>query len=68
MLGIQEWIAALLAAVIGLCVSYIFFAKSRNAVSEQIYESRQKKKSHSEREAEAEDAEIAANLKEKSES
>lgn len=64
-LGFQDWIAALIAAIIGFCVSYIFFAKSRSAVSAQIYEARKNKKTHDQREAEAEDAEIETSLNKK---
>ena len=33
LLGIEWWLAAIVAAVIGLCVSYIFFGKLRDAVA-----------------------------------
>jgi divalent metal cation (Fe/Co/Zn/Cd) transporter len=31
--GLDWWLAAILAAVIGLCVAYIFFGKLRDAVA-----------------------------------
>lgn len=43
-LGVIPWLAAVLAAVIGLCISYIFFARSRNKLSQELYESRASKK------------------------
>ncbi len=36
LLGVQLWIAAVIAAVIGLCVAYIFFGKLRNAMALEI--------------------------------
>lgn len=36
LLGIEWWIAAIVAAVIGLCVSYIFFGKLRDAVAMDV--------------------------------
>ena len=36
LLNIEWWIAALVAAVIGLCVSYIFFGGLRDAVARDI--------------------------------
>jgi hypothetical protein len=43
-LGVEGWISALVAAVIGVCVSYIFFARSRNVVSQQIHAARTREK------------------------
>lgn len=40
LLGIEWWLAAILAAVIGLCVSYIFFGKLRDAVTRDIVQRR----------------------------
>lgn len=31
--GVDWWLAAILAAVIGLCIAYIFFGKLRDAVA-----------------------------------
>lgn len=64
-LGMIPWLAALLAAIIGLCVSYIFFARTRNALSESIYEKRNNKRSSTQRSDEdAEDAAVDSALTE----
>lgn len=34
--GVEWWLAAVLAAVIGLCVSYIFFGKLRDTVTRDL--------------------------------
>jgi membrane protein implicated in regulation of membrane protease activity len=62
-LGIEPWIAALLAAIIGLCISYIFFARTRNSLSQALYESRQAKKAEN-KDEETEDALVDAALEE----
>jgi len=36
LVGVEWWLAAILAAVIGLCVAYIFFGKLRDAVARDI--------------------------------
>lgn len=36
LVGVEWWLAAILAAVIGLCVSYIFFGKLRDAVARDL--------------------------------
>ena len=36
LLNVEWWIAAIVAAVIGLCVSYIFFGKLRDAVARDV--------------------------------
>lgn len=59
-LGIDYLVAGVIAAIIGLCVSYIFFARWRSQISEQIYERRQGKVSATERDEQAEDAEVEA--------
>lgn len=40
LLGIEPWIATILAALIGLSVSYIFLRRHREAVSRDLYELR----------------------------
>jgi uncharacterized membrane protein YphA (DoxX/SURF4 family) len=35
-LGLEPWISALAAAIIGLCVSYIFFAPLRSKVTADL--------------------------------
>ena len=62
LLGMTPWIAAVLSAIIGLCVSYIFFAKTRNALSESLYEKRTAKAVNPDKDADAEDAEVEAGL------
>ncbi len=61
-LGMIPWLAATLSAIIGLCVSYIFFAKTRNELSSSLYERRNAKKASSDKDAAAEDAEVEAGL------
>jgi hypothetical protein len=61
-LGMIPWLAATLSAIIGLCVSYIFFAKTRNALSESLYEKRAAKNINADKDADAEDAEVEASL------
>ena len=39
-LQIQWWLAALFAAVIGLCLSYIFLRKPRESVARDLYAAR----------------------------
>lgn len=36
LVGVEWWLAAILAAVIGLCVSYIFFGKLRDTVTRDL--------------------------------
>lgn len=67
LLGMIPWLAALLSAIVGLCLSYIFFAKTRNALSESLYEKRAAKDVNPDRDADAEDAEVEAGLAEESE-
>ena len=61
-LGMIPWLAATLSAIIGLCVSYIFFAKTRNALSESLYTQRAAKNITADKDADAEDAEVEASL------
>ena len=57
---VMGWIATLLAAVIGFCVSYIFFRRSREDVARGIYEARHAEKPVVHEDAEAEDGAIDA--------
>jgi heme O synthase-like polyprenyltransferase len=41
--GVTGWIAAIVATVIGLCVSYIFFRPQRDAVAKSIVDIRSTK-------------------------
>lgn len=36
LLGIEWWLSAIIAAVVGLCVSYIFFGRLRDRVARDI--------------------------------
>ena len=38
--GVPWWLAAIIAAVVGLCVAYIFFGRLRDAVALDIVERR----------------------------
>ena len=40
LVGVQWWLAAILAAIIGLCIAYIFFGKLRDAVALDIVKRR----------------------------
>ncbi len=35
--GLQPWIAAIIAAIIGLCVSYIFLRTPRETVAQELF-------------------------------
>lgn len=55
-LPIEPWISAILAAIIAMCISYIFLSRPRAAVSQQIAESRAgTRRSASDRDDDAED-------------
>ena len=40
LVGFVPWLAAIVAAVIGLCVSYLFLGRTREAMSQDLYKSR----------------------------
>ncbi len=40
LIGLDWWLAAIVAAVVGLCVAYIFFGRLRDAVARDIVERR----------------------------
>lgn len=42
-LQVPWWLSAIIAAVIGLCLSYLLLGRSRDAVSTEIYAARQRK-------------------------
>lgn len=50
------WLAAILAAVIGLCLSYIFLRKPREGVAREIYAARHPNAEAAHPDAESEDA------------
>ena len=57
--GVPWWLAAIIAAVIGLCVAYIFFGKLRDAVAVDIAERRSRTTKDADQLAEdVEDAEL----------
>lgn len=56
LLGLEGWLATLLAALIGLCLSYIFLRKPREKVALGIYAIRNRDKEPVHPDAESEDA------------
>ena len=44
LLDVVWWLAVIAAALIGLCLSYIFLGRSRNAVSTDLYRARNRDK------------------------
>jgi hypothetical protein len=44
LLGVVWWLAVIAAALIGLCLSYIFLSRPRNAVSSDLYAVRHRDK------------------------
>jgi divalent metal cation (Fe/Co/Zn/Cd) transporter len=50
--GLDWWLAAVLAAVIGLCVAYVFFGKLRDAVALDLAERRGRASTDSDAEVE----------------
>ncbi|GAB3118677.1 DUF4229 domain-containing protein [Glaciibacter psychrotolerans] len=57
-LRVEWWLSALLAALIGLCLSYIFLRRSRNAMSSDLYAARHPEKEPISDDAASEDAAI----------
>jgi len=55
---IKWWIAALVAALIGFCLSYIFLRKSRESMSRELYEARHRDKAPVATDDESEDAAV----------
>ncbi|MET0480017.1 MAG: DUF4229 domain-containing protein [Mycetocola sp.] len=60
LLGIEPWIATVLAALIGLSVSYIFLQRPREAVSRDLYQLRHGSKEAAEDESTEDAASDAA--------
>ncbi|KQR23950.1 hypothetical protein ASF79_01530 [Agreia sp. Leaf335] len=59
--GVPAWISALLAAVISLCISFIFLRKPREEAARSLYEARAStKRSQSSAAGDDEDVEDAA--------
>lgn len=57
---VNPWVAAVLAAVIGLCVSFIFLRRPRESVAREIYEARHADKPVVREDDEVEDAVLDA--------
>ncbi len=60
LIQVNPWIATLLAAVIGLCVSFIFFRRRRESVARELYEARHAEKAPVREDDEVEDAVLDA--------
>ena len=56
LLGIEPWIATVLAALIGLSISYIFLRRPREAVSRDLYELRHGQRTSAPEDEAAEDS------------
>jgi len=56
LLGIKGWIAAVIAAIIGLSLSFIFLRKPREDVARELYAARHREKPLVTADAELEDA------------
>jgi len=54
LLGINPWVSAIAAAVLGLCTAYIFFRPQRDAVASSIVEARAAQKRDADSDAENE--------------
>jgi hypothetical protein len=57
-LGIEPWVATLLAAVIGLCLSYIFLRKPRESVARDLYAARNRTAASTASDDDTEDAAV----------
>jgi hypothetical protein len=58
LLGVVWWISVIAAALIGLCLSYIFLSRPRNAVSTELYDVRHREKPIPSVDDEVEDAAV----------
>lgn len=54
--ALPPWLSAIVAAVIGLCVAYLFFGRLRHAVATDLAERRATASRHQDADAQAEDA------------
>lgn len=59
LVGVNPWLSAVIAAIIGLCVTYIFFRTPRDAVARSFYEFRTGE--HRDLDAETEDDAVDGN-------
>jgi heme O synthase-like polyprenyltransferase len=57
-MGFAGWFAAVVAAVVGLCLSYIFLRTPRDTVARGLYEVRHREKEPVHPDAESEDAAV----------
>ena len=57
-LGIEGWLSAVIAAIIGLCLSYLFLRTPRDTVARDLYEVRHRDKEPVHPDAESEDAAV----------
>jgi hypothetical protein len=60
LLGLVWWLAVIAAALIGLCLSYIFLSRPRNAVSSELYAVRHRDTPARSEDDDAEDAAVDA--------
>ncbi|SMQ73279.1 Protein of unknown function [Plantibacter sp. VKM Ac-1784] len=58
--GLQPWVAAIIAAIIGLCVSYIFLRTPRETVAQELYARRHGDKPTPHDDEDSEDAALDA--------
>ena len=56
--GVVWWLSVIAAALIGLCLSYIFLSRPRNAVSSDLYAVRHRDKPARTEDDDAEDAAV----------
>ena len=60
LLGITPWVAAVIAAVVGLCLAYLFFGRLRDGVARDLAERRSQPRASKDSDAAAEDLESDA--------
>jgi hypothetical protein len=60
LVGVIWWLAVIAAALIGLCLSYIFLSRPRNAVSSDLYAVRHRERPATTEDDDVEDAAIDA--------
>ncbi|MEN0084549.1 MAG: DUF4229 domain-containing protein [Leifsonia sp.] len=58
LVGVVWWLAVIAAALIGLCLSYIFLSRPRNAVSSDLYAVRHRDKPVRSEDDDVEDAAV----------
>lgn len=58
LVGLVWWLAVIAAALIGLCLSYIFLSRPRNAVSSDLYAVRHREKPARSEDDDVEDAAV----------